>query len=212
MAFKLLLDVDGVLVRNPELVQKVDDNVARYVSKKLPHSKNPKVIAKMLFKKYGHTAIGLKQAFRVDASDFDEFVYDRKLIDSLWEHLSGNEFQKEAEIVSNIADKVPTILFSNSPPQWTIPVASAISDAVSISSPLYLKPDRRAYKSFPPNIEYLFVDDRLANVKTADKFENWHPILFSDTKSKFATIGSIWELDLLVNSVLKDGNLKSFLI
>ena len=212
MAFKLLLDVDGVLVRNQELHQKVDDNVARYVAKKLPHSKQPALVARMLYRKYGHTAIGLQRAFGVDSRDFDDFVYDRKLIDSLWEHISGTEFQQEAEIISSLSDWVPTILFSNSPHQWTIPVASAISDTVRIARPFHLKPCRQAYRAFPTSSEYLFVDDRIDNLKAADRFDNWHPVLFSDRKSRFPTVGSIWELGLMVNSALLDGNLKSFLV
>ena len=212
MAFRLLLDVDGVLVRNNELTLKVDDNVARYVSKKLPDCKKPSAVAKILYRKYGHTAIGLRDVFGIDSSDFDEFVYDTPLISSLWEHLAGTEFQKDAQIISELSDRIPTSLFSNSPLAWTVPVASAISDRIMISHTQHLKPDPKAYKTFPPTFDYIFVDDRTDNLECAGRYENWHPVQFSEQKSKFPTVSSIWELGLLVNSVIESENQSLFLI
>ena len=55
----LLLDVDGVLVRDRPLLDHVRYNVNAYVAKKLPNVKNPGRVNQILYSQYGHTGRGL---------------------------------------------------------------------------------------------------------------------------------------------------------
>lgn len=208
MSKTLLLDVDGVLVRDRLLFSHLKDNAANYVRLKVPHSKDPRSLNATLFKKYGHTAIGLNKAYGIDASDFDRYVYDRRLIDHLWSVLSGTEFQQEAEIVHEIASRGDwkVSLFSNAPPVWTVPVSQAISDLVGISELEYLKPQGLAYAHFSPNDMYLFVDDKVENLRPVKDLVNWRPVHFCEesrnTQPEFITVGSIWEIQLATSVFL----------
>jgi hypothetical protein len=98
MAFKsLVLDIDGVLIRDRRLLAHVRHNCVRYVAKKLPECKDPAYTNRLLYATAGHTARGLQNNFGIDTSDFNREVYDRPVRDRLWEVLSGTQFQQEAK-------------------------------------------------------------------------------------------------------------------
>jgi len=98
MAVKsLLLDIDGVLLRDQFLLNHIQNNCVKYVQAKLPTSKNPRGVNRILYMEHGHTARGLQNAFRIDVSDFNEKVYDKKLIEHLSEIIYGTVFQLEAK-------------------------------------------------------------------------------------------------------------------
>lgn len=208
MSKTLLLDVDGVLIRDTSLFSHLNDNVEKYVRAKVPQSKNPRALNAMLYKKYGHTSIGLKKVFGIDASDFDQCVYNRQLIDHLWYVLSGNEFQGEAELIHEIASRGDwkVSLFSNAPLAWTMPVSQAISDHIGISDHEYLKPQGLAYAGFSPYDMYMYVDDKVENLRPVKDLVNWRPVHFSpesrNTQPEFVTLGSIWELQLATSVFL----------
>ena len=200
----LILDVDGVLVRDRLLLEHVKSNAVEYVRSKLPKAPEPAKVNSVLYARYGHTALGLKHAFGFDVSDFDEKVYDKRLIDHLWSVLSGNEFQEEAAVIHEIVKSGWDVtLFSNSPLIWTLPVRSAISDEVKISlDGQFYKPDVRAYMSFDNRQTHLFVDDKEINLRSAKYIKNWVPIMYSENKGKeYVSVSSIWELGLLTNTI-----------
>ena len=208
MSKTLLLDVDGVLIRDRLLLSHVKDNAVQYVRSKVPSSRNPAQLNAFLLKTHGHTAIGLNKAFRIDTSDFDERVYDKKLINHLWSVISGTEFQQEAKIIYDIAKEGiwKVKLFSNSPLQWTMPVALAISDLVGVQEHEYLKPQGLAYRDFSPSEMYMFIDDQVKNLRPVKDMPNWRPIHFNPalhtTRPEFITSGSIWEAQLAASVFL----------
>lgn len=214
MAFKsLVLDIDGVLVRDRALLNQVRHNCERYVAKKLPECKNPVLTNKLLYATAGHTARGLQNSFGIDTSDFNKEVYDVPLRARLWELLSSTEFQREAEDIHELMRNGWRVtLFTNSPIEWAGEVAHAISDQVYVVCPSSdvvtspLKPEATAYTNFAKHHTHIFVDDSLTNLTTARWLPNWHPVLFDPRKEGLVsswcpTIGSIWELCLYVNSV-----------
>ena len=204
----LILDVDGVLVRDRLLMEHVKSNVVNYVRTKLPTAPEPARINRLLYARYGHTATGLSQAFGFDVSDFNEKVYDKRLIDHLWSILSGTEFQEEASVIHEIAKSGWDVtLFSNSPLVWTLPVRSAISDQVKISlDGQFYKPDIRAYMSFDNRKTHLFVDDKEMNLRSTKYIKNWVPVLYTENKGRdYVSVSSIWELALLTNTINEYG-------
>lgn len=213
MAVKsLVLDIDGVLVRDRRLLAHVRHNCVRYVAKKLPECKDPARTNALLYATSGHTARGLQNTFGIDTSDFNQEVYDRPLRDRLWEVLSSTKFQEEAaQIHELMRNGWAVTLFTNSPIEWAGQVAHAISDEVFVSCPgsdlvtSPLKPEGAAYAGFAKQQTHIYVDDSLANLTTARWLPNWHPVLFDPYKETrpdwCPTIGSIWELCLFVNSV-----------
>lgn len=219
MAVKsLLLDIDGVLVRDRLLLSHVKDNCVRYVRSKLPEAKEPRRVNDLLYLVHGHTARGLAHGFQVDVSDFNAKVYDKHLMEHLTEVLYSTDFQQEAKEIHDFTKKGWAVtLFSNAPTQWCTMVARAIGDDVGIRCPgddvtqWPLKPEAAAYKDFSQVQTHVFVDDSLKNLGTARWLPNWHPIHFESGHENDAslvanykpwcpTIGSIWELSLFLNT------------
>lgn len=211
MAKSLVLDIDGVLIRDPLLLEHVRYNVIQYVRTKLPHAKQPDRVNRLLYNHYGHTARGLKHAFRIDTRDFNEKVYTPRLTDHLWEVLSGTEFQQEAEIIHEISQKGWDVtLFSNAPLSWSMPVMHAIGHNVTVRhNHLYLKPETGAYAGFSSSQRHLFVDDSVMNLHAANSIQNWIPVYYTGDRDKthgeFPTVGSIWELELMCGAIDKFG-------
>jgi FMN phosphatase YigB (HAD superfamily) len=213
MAVKsLLLDIDGVLVRDRLLLEHVKDNCVKYVSSKLPEAKNPREVNKVLYMTHGHTARGLRKAFQVDVSDFNQKVYDRRLLDHLAEVISGTEFQLEAKQIHELTKKDWKVtLFTNSPIEWAAHVARAISDEVFVAcagsdaTTCPLKPEVDMYTQFQKQLTHIYIDDSMKNLSTARWLPNWHPIYFNQGPRSdnlwCPQIGSIWEACLFVNSV-----------
>jgi len=184
----LLLDIDGVLLRDKNLQNHVNANCNRYVQKKLPDCKDPE----QFYRKHGHTAVGLYKEFKIDTSDFNRFVYDKNLLEHLSEVIHGTEFQLEAKEIHSLFKYNWNIsLFTNSPKMWATPVAIAISDEVNIAPKGgYLKPDPRAYAVLEKNSKYLYIDDSLCNLEPAKTMKHWTAVHFSES----STIHEVCEL------------------
>jgi hypothetical protein len=210
MAYKsLILDVDGVLVRDALLMEHVKENCVAYVRSKLPECKDPRETNRVLYLAHGHTARGLQQGFQIDVSDFNQKVYDKSLMDHLADVLATDAFQKEAEDIHSLTrDGWNIKLFTNSPWIWASKVGLAISDEVVVNCPgnpamSPLKPEASAY-TFPKHHLNLFVDDSLKNLGTARFLTNWKCVHFTDKKEQNSwcpQIGSVWELCLLARSI-----------
>jgi hypothetical protein len=212
MAFKsLVLDIDGVLIRDRRLLAHVRHNCVRYVAKKLPDFKDPAYTNKLLYSTAGHTARGLQNSFGIDTSDFNREVYDRPVLDRLWEVLSSTRFQREAKDIHELTKNGWRVtLFTNSPIEWAGEVAHAISDQVYVVCPgsniveSPIKPEATAYTNFAKHHTHIFVDDSLTNLTTARWLPNWHPVHFNpgraDPVDWCPTVGSIWEVCLMANT------------
>ena len=203
----LLLDIDGVLVRDRLLMEHVKDNCVRYVASKLPECKNPNVVNSVMYLAHGHTARGLNKSFQIDTSDFNEKVYDKRLIEHLSEVIYGTEFQKDAKELHELTAKDWKVtLFTNSPIEWAGPVARAIGDNVYIDcTGSEFKPEASRYTQFPSHMQHIYVDDSLKNLGTSRWLPNWHSVYFNEGPKEdrlwCPQISSIWELLLYVNSV-----------
>jgi FMN phosphatase YigB (HAD superfamily) len=148
----------------------------------------------------------------VDTSDFNEKVYDRPLMDHLAEVIYGTEFQQEAKEIHELSEKGWKVtLFTNSPIEWAVPIAHAISDNVFIDcvghdvSKSPMKPEAEKYTQFASHLTHIYVDDSLKNLGTARWLPNWHSVYFNEGPKEdrlwCPQISSIWELLLYVNSV-----------
>jgi hypothetical protein len=184
----LLLDIDGVVVRDHLLMAHVRENCVNYVRAKLPESKNPHVSNDLLYRGYGHTARGLSKGFGIDTRDFNSAVYTKRLLTHLTEVLETDAFQREAaEIYELTRDGWNIQLFTNAPWAWASKVAIAIGDDVAIRCPgnpcdSPLKPEAEAYR-FQTEGPTVMVDDSIRNLITAQCLMNWHCIHFSEGAS-----------------------------
>jgi phosphoglycolate phosphatase-like HAD superfamily hydrolase len=211
MSFKtLVLDIDGVLIRNTHLMSNVKNNCVSYVAKKLPKCKDPEEVNKVMYLAYGHTARGLQYTYGVDTNDFNRHVYNKQIMAQLYEEIYGTEFQQMAKEIHDLTNRGWNIcLFTNAPYKWAKPVALAIGDEVMIKcagndiTKCPLKPEATAYLGFPKTNLHIFCDDSLKNLGTVRWLRNWKPVYFGEKQKLdwLTCVDSMWELLLYVNSV-----------
>ena len=210
MTRTLLLDIDGVLVRDKPLLDHVKNNCVEYVRAKLPHCKDPHETNRLLYLAYGHTARGLHSTFKIDARDFNQKVYDKNLMSHLADVLATEEFQQEAlEIHELTQEGWDVTLFTNAPWEWAHKVGLAIGDTVGIrcsGDPLEspLKPEVEAYMFATTKPSVVFVDDSLKNLGTVRDLKDWKCVHFVDKKDHHAwcpQVSSMWELGLFARSM-----------
>jgi len=176
----LILDINGVLIRDPKLLDHLKRNCENYVQMKMPERPDTKYINYTMHQIYGHAGKGLSKEFKIDTSDFNDFVYDKKLTDHLWSVLSGTEFQQEAELLSRMTnDGWDISLFSNNPLVWSIPVSNAICDKIKVVyNENKLKPNLVAYTQFSDK-NHIYVDANVKNLIAAHWLLGWKTIHFS---------------------------------
>jgi hypothetical protein len=93
---KLLLDFDGVVLRNKYLKQYQLDRSAKFIKEKtcIP-TKICKNINKENYPKYGHTVTMLNNMFQlpVTLEEYNEFVFDKKQLQPLIKFIDKNTFE-----------------------------------------------------------------------------------------------------------------------
>lgn len=211
MSYKsLLLDIDGVLVRDTRLQNKISSRCAKYTASKLPDVDDPVGLTQSLYLQYGHTALGLQKCFGIDTSDFNDAVYTKDVLIDLQKFLKSDIFVNDAEYIKDFIYRGWEVnLFSNTPDSYQWRVASAIHDLVGCSpigtsgSNRKLKPDPLAYTYFPTHKTHVFVDDSSLNLKVAQNLPNWYPIHFCPNQCEigFPSISSILDLSNLISEI-----------
>lgn len=191
----LLLDIDGVLIRDRVLLDHVKNNIVRYVSKKMPGTKKPAHLNNLLYKAYGHTGIGLREEYGIDTRDFDDYVYNRYLIAHLCDYIQNDlTFKKDSFFVRNMCHRGQKIaFFSNAPPNWTEPIRDAIDLRIQ-NTQGNLKPKIESYLKFDSNKNIVFVDDKIENLIPPLMLENWTPIHYNGNSQQLKNIHDIQEI------------------
>lgn len=195
----LLLDVDGVVVKNNKLLSKVTTNITRYYAKKLhlPHKDAIKV-NKVLYSEYGHSYRGLKKACGVTSTldDFNYTVYDNDIMLELEElkkdyhHAMHSQHLRELAVACKTKE-IPIYIFSNAPFNWCykaleisglcnyVPVDHIISCDHEVPRHFHddgFKPIKGVYDKLHDYIDFMECDNKtLAFVE--DSFKNLVPII-----------------------------------
>jgi len=146
----LLIDVDGVLLRDKGLLNYVSNKcvsfVRKYSNPKLATYNEAKLVNKSLYSNYGHTLRGmhkvwqkeyqedsLQQLYLESYNAFNDIVYDSDSIDNLHSYMKSVEFfeqsQKIVELCLECKSKdIPVMMFSNAPFKWCEPVAMKLEN------------------------------------------------------------------------------------
>lgn len=193
----LLLDIDGVIVRDRVLLDHVKNNIVRYVHRKVPSHMNPYNLNNMLYKMYGHTATGLKKVYGLDTRDFNYEVYDTHVLEHLYDFLETPEFKDDANTIRHVLDLGFNVEFmSNSPLIWSEPVKYAIDHTRIENKGAHDKPNFDTYLKFDETKEYIFIDDNIQNLLPTLCFNNWNQFHFSQNKRSqvIPTVSSMDEL------------------
>jgi FMN phosphatase YigB (HAD superfamily) len=122
----LMLDVDGVILRDSKVLQKVSHNIVHYFAKELHLPlKNALYVNQLLYSDYGHSYRGLRKLYNFDKSihHFNRTVYTPEVINLLHnsstdkvQHMHYNNF---VNILSKCQQNdIPVYLFTNAPFLW----------------------------------------------------------------------------------------------
>ena len=204
LAKNLILDIDGVLIRNKPLLNHVKENCVKYVKSHFPCCKNPEQTNDALYLTAGHTGAGLAKVFNIDTSDFNKRVYDKYLIEHLHEVIYNSEFQSDAKKIYDLTSKGWELsLFTNAPYEWAHPVALALGDSVNINCPGEYKPKKAAYDVFKKHHFKIFVDDSLKNLATVRWTKYWTPVFYNETNQVEDWCHSVYSIDDICKYVNK---------
>jgi FMN phosphatase YigB (HAD superfamily) len=195
--FKICLDFDGVIFKNPHAMKIVSNRSAQFVSKKLKVSyANAKLINSTQYKVHGHTVNYLIHT-GVDTSlnEYNEFVFNHIDWDNVEMNLTNEDYEPIIDIhLLNKIQKQKSVIFSNAPRVWVDKALEKLGthhnvlfDQVFTCETLnQLKPNNKPYEEieeYYPNTDLLFIDDGILNLHNLG--DRWKPHWFKPTDNIF---------------------------
>lgn len=176
--FKIVLDYDGVVFRNPYAMERVSDRSAQYVGKKLRVSHaDARLMNTTRYKMHGHTVRYLND-LGVDATieEYNSFVFENIDWDDIGMNIREADYEQLADVYFiNEEMHQKCVLFSNAPRMWIDRTLACVgTDAESLFETVFtcesleqLKPNPVVYdaiEDYFPDADLLFLDDNLVNV------------------------------------------------
>ena len=194
----VLVDFDGVVLKNKTAGNYIKTKVERFVQKVTP-IKDPKlaeIYNKELYTSHGHTLIGLrKHGCDVSLTEFNEYVYGdtRCYSDLIMEDNELKEWRLFCDNIKNCNYEIK--LFSNSGTEWMSHFLKNDVDTDLLEfqnyldkyryQPIYnslLKPKREIYDlfmSYYTKSSYYFIDDKISNFEYIQYDPRWIKIWFT---------------------------------
>lgn len=183
----VLVDFDGVIIKNKKINKVVVDRIEGYVQHKLGVSKDSAgALNEILYKKHGHTVKGMKKLRPNDTclQEFNDYVYTG-ILDHIGDIDVSNEI-KAWQDFENTLDTyhVPYMIFTNAPRAWTNifidPKIPNLHDIIGLNETT-LKPGNYIYKIAQQVFDdktIFFIDDKVDNLDFPRQKLNWHTLHF----------------------------------
>lgn len=174
----LLLDFDGVVIKNHNAYKEVTKRCVNLVHKTIPNITKDQaaLINKDIYENYGHTVYGLqKMGYSITMQDFNDIIYNDFDYD-LWFRRLKDTNKDDVVAFEKLYDfctgkNIPIYMFSNAPDSWCNNIMSNIDmEYTKIPSTKMftsvLKPDVRSYHDIDNHItdDICFVDDKYSNL------------------------------------------------
>jgi len=227
-----VFDMDGVILQNRSLAKEVATRSAMFVkdriNRHMPYEKANK-INKVLYTNFGHTVIGLNKVYdsNITLNDFNEYVYDYNFTANMLSYNREPDFFenniKVRSLFKLLDDKgIPTYIFSNSPYRWcknSLEIIGVnnfnVNNIIGCDNTKHkydkdiqvLKPFSCGYETInglfdDENIEIIFIDDQIQNLRPVINAPLWKPVLFNNARymnsKNLHVINDIDELSMLV--------------
>ena len=191
---KLLLDYDGVILKNPKLTKYQFNKSAMFVQK---HIHLPiqqcEHFNKKYYPKYGHTVTMLNEMFMkpVTLEEYNDYVFNKHDLNKL-SPLVCSETKKHARSFINLIDYCEQTnkqwyIFTNAHLNWVMHFSSICDLPVTEDKVIWprnlslLKPNKESYDNIEkmfPNDNYMFIDDSEVNLDIPRSRSKWIPIKF----------------------------------
>ena len=198
----LLLDIDGVLLKDKLILHNVINNVVRFVQNTTPIKHldiiQARHLNKTLYKSHGHTLAGLRVAFPsykdyYTNSFFNRHIYDTSLLNHLYHFTKDTENFRYFKIqFQSIQDKcndngIPIYIYTNSPLEWALPIINQLQidpenvfhSNHNIFNDILLKPDVKLYNNVYQILREKHPMSRIECIFVDDSPINLLPILSS---------------------------------
>lgn len=195
----LLVDFDGVVLRNNRCVRYQCDQSAKFVQKVTGMSlRASEQMNRQWYPRHGHTVTMLNNMFDnvTTLEEYNSFVFDRQTM-AAEIHDADFDVQTHEQFgnIMNLIDKcnkadISTAIFTNACLSWvsycTMKVAPRLLQKVQVIYPTrmnQMKPNYLAYDNvellFPNKEEFWFVDDTKAHLLEPSKRDNWIPFYYT---------------------------------
>lgn len=194
----LLVDFDGVVLRNHKCMRYQCDQSAKFVQKVTGMSlKASEALNLQCYPRYGHTVTMLNKLFNniTTLEEYNDFVFDpitmSSMLGSELDMQTRHHFTSFVPLIDKCANAdINTAIFTNASLSWVEFCTSKISPPfmknVQVVYPRHtveMKPNRQAYDNieilFPNKEEFWFVDDSKANLVEPSQRENWIPFYYT---------------------------------
>jgi FMN phosphatase YigB (HAD superfamily) len=193
----LLFDFDGVLIKNNKIEKIIEEKSIEYVSRKLKNHSNPEKLNRSFYKKYGHTAIGLKHFIQSETTidnaefiqDYNKFVFSNIDYNDFTNHIDKKDIVHINRLFSISGNYYSNVgIFTNAPSTWCenicklmdIDIYDHIEDNLLFTSDEGLsKPLYDTYKNVEDHIsnDIIFIDDSISNLIPVIHREKWNVYL-----------------------------------
>lgn len=202
MSRVLLIDFDGVMLRNPKFSRYQTYHSACYVQRITGMSMQAcETLNKQCYPRFGHTVTMLNRLFNINTTlqDYNDYVFDKEKMCSLAKDVdvkTQSEFSSFLKLVKKCNDgNIDTAIFSNADARWIQhcvsmmkPDASTLmSNIITPSTINQLKPHKIAYdiveRRYPHHDEFWFIDDRKENLVEPSSRDNWIPFHYTSASS-----------------------------
>lgn len=194
----LLLDFDGVILKNRILTQYQLNRSARFVTEKTGLKLNlAKKVNYDFYPKYGHTVTMLNEMFStpVTLQEYNDYVFDPNILDYLQKYICRNTYNNGYEFnkVIDFCEKNNTkwYIYTNAHINWVSVFSKSVnlhipSDKIIYPLHMYnLKPNQKSYDSienkFSQDAHFIFVDDQKNNLPICRK--RWSCYHYSSEKT-----------------------------
>ena len=185
----ILLDLDGVILKNHPVHQLVTNRCHAYV-KIITKTKTPEILNKYLYETTGHTVLGLqKLGYDATITTFNKFVYN-----SIDPNIFSTKKNDNTKILIDLKKKchekkTDLYIFSNAPDSYVHKVLTHMDLSLKNISTLseitnsFLKPDTICYKLVEKWLKVdkiTFVDDKVGNILPVINSPKWENYWFAD--------------------------------
>lgn len=213
----VLIDFDGVVLKNKKSARFVKIQNKKYVAKKLDGVYNHKQVAEELYKHHGHTTFGLNwMGIQSSLHEYNRHIYDNIPNELTMTKQETYDFEQFMNTM-NQAD-IDVKLFSNAPVKWIQHFIAydqslyAFSDHIMRfrGSRMYnnlIKPNQKIYDMI--NINYcqeyndvFFIDDKFINFKWK---MNWNNIWMNEKHQKEQKYTEVNSLQQAAEIILHHG-------
>ena len=196
---KLLLDFDGVVLRNTKLHRYQLNRSARFVQKHTGMSlERCKKVNAEFYPKDGHTVTMINKRFVVDESDrvtleeYNDYVFGKQHLRWL-KHLVDDKTHAHAKDFNRVFEfceknNMQWYVFTNAHIEWVLYFSHLCNLPITMDKVIwpptlqYLKPSRFAYDyvecRFPAGT-FWFADDSQTNLQIPMQRERWVPMYFT---------------------------------